>query len=131
MYALFAAALLLYVGWVACQAWGRFGLSGTFVVYTSIALLFLFLGLFTAWLSFAFSRRAVTSLQAIAGGFELHLATTCAQDIQVSRLTHIRTFGKQFANNEAAPAYVLFAAAGRVWVTEASVYRAANREARR
>ena len=125
VYACLGVVVLAYATSFAFTAWTRFGPSGTFAVYMSVALLFAALSGLSAFLSFIFLARSIGTLKAVSSGFELLPANELRGRLTlVPQLRHIRTIGKQFARDESEPAYVFFSAAGRVWVTEASTYQA-------
>jgi len=130
VYALLGVALFLYATSFAFTAWERLGASVTFAVYAFTALLFAFFTALGIWLAFILSKRSITSIDTVIGGFDiLPINNQQRESIRVQHLRHLRTIGKQFARDESTPAFAIFAAAGRVWVAEASVYQAAKANA--
>jgi hypothetical protein len=128
LYALVSAALAIYLAYVVTNAWSQYGFSATFAVYASMMVLFLGFSLFGAVISITFAARSVSSIRHVPGGFELILnrgsSGAAVRAVQASRVRHLRTIGRQFSENEAAPAFSFFWAAGQVWVAEAGIYHA-------
>lgn len=132
LYAIFgmvSAGVFAYVVALCSTAWARFGWSVTFGVLSATALVFGVLCILYGYLAFVFRARAVSAIRSAPGGFMLTLeGRSFTGTVVVPHTRVVRVIGAQFTRNEAEPAFTLFAAAGKFWVTSVHVLAPAKRK---
>jgi hypothetical protein len=130
IYIAFAICGLALVGYAlerSNAAWHHSGMSSLFAIMAVVALLFAALTAFYTRLALLFARRSVGAISQVAGGFLLEPSKHCGfKPVLAADLKLRRQIGEQFSKDENEPKYVLFAAAGRLWVCDRIAYQAAK-----
>lgn len=130
VFALLGLGLFAYMLPLCATAWSRFGSSATFFTIASLATLFALLSAVFAALAILFRWRGISSITPAGTGVTLiperhsFHAPVAASNVRV-----LKVIGEQFANDESAPKFTVFIAAGKVWVTPAKMPSGANIEA--
>ena len=129
VFGLVGAGMFIYVVALCSSAWARFGWSLAFGILVITALVFGVLCILFAYLAFVFRARAVSAISGAPGGVVLTPeAQSFAGTVVVPSTRVVRVIGAQFSRNEAAPAFTLFAAAGKLWVTSTQVLAPGRQE---
>jgi hypothetical protein len=127
VFGLVAAGMLAYLLVLCGSAWAHFGWSLAFGLLVATALVFALLCALFTYLAFVFRVRAVSAISSAVGGVMLTPeGQSFAGPVVVPSTRIVRVIGAQFSRNEAAPAFTLFAAAGKLWVTSTHVLAPAS-----
>jgi hypothetical protein len=126
-FAICGLALVSYAIERSNAAWHYSGISSLLAVTALVALCFAALTAFYTRLALLFARRAVGSISQVDGGFLLEPSKHCGfEPVFAASLQLRRQIGEQFSKHENEPKFVLFTAAGRLWVCEQMTYQAAK-----
>jgi len=122
VYALAGLALVAYLLPTCIVAWERVGLSTIAVLFSLAVVVLGALSVLYAGLAFVFRERAVAALDVSAGEVVLLPEEgSFSLPVHTAGVQPVRAIGRQFSRNEAAPAFTLFRAAGKLWVTSVEV----------
>jgi hypothetical protein len=130
LYALAGGVLSFYVTKLCLAAWEHFGLSVTAGALLGVLAVLVTLSIAYGATSLLFLTRGIAKLKPTEDGHELLLVGPfggAGSTVRAPGIRHVRTIGRQFAHDETSPAFVVFLAAGKIWIIAVDEYRSATR----